>query len=546
MEKIDVQHFKKYYNNPEDAVYGRVGHVNAVIQEVNTLSEKVDAKITTPQTLVEGGSVVWNGSQFVSQVVTPGGGGLEGRAYVYVAADGTPIENATELKAKYNLAQTMTSQTIATDYAVTSVVENAGVYTIVFTNPGSAYAFGYNNRVIINNVEYFITVVSVNPSFGMQVTGLPAGLSFTSMSLLKTKDIKISLVLAPGEYDFEKQTFYISNSLVNVVSLTGNRDVKIVNYDSYSGTAVAINADNVLVKGIEVVDGVIGIGSGLSGLVVENCKGGQGSFNALYPSSAIFGTFNNCVGGDLSFFGNSGFCSIYATFNNCVGGDNSFSPYQGSLYGIFNDCTGGMNAFNPPMYGQVSGTFNNCTAGNYSFGNRFANSYSTFNNCKGGDNSFHGNTVGSLYKNCTAFNGGFAFGSGDSLYVNCIGEHLSFNSFNQGTISGRFIDCIARDNSFCGNDYNQNLSGRYQNCTAGMNSFGGQRDCTFAGVAISCNALPGSFATSDGYTITTKITGQLINCQLFSSYFPANTFFGTKGQLAGCFDASGFIATRTM
>lgn len=41
MEKIDVQNFKKYYNNNEDATIAKVGHVNAVIQELNNLAPKV-------------------------------------------------------------------------------------------------------------------------------------------------------------------------------------------------------------------------------------------------------------------------------------------------------------------------------------------------------------------------------------------------------------------------------------------------------------------------------------------------------------------------
>ena len=53
MEKIDVQHFKKYYNNNEDATLARVGHVNAVIQELNNLAPEV--AITAGQNITVAG-----------------------------------------------------------------------------------------------------------------------------------------------------------------------------------------------------------------------------------------------------------------------------------------------------------------------------------------------------------------------------------------------------------------------------------------------------------------------------------------------------------
>jgi hypothetical protein len=69
MEKIDIQNFKKYYFNDDgNATLARVGHVNAVIQELNETIENIDSKITKPETLVTGGSVIWNGTEFICQV----------------------------------------------------------------------------------------------------------------------------------------------------------------------------------------------------------------------------------------------------------------------------------------------------------------------------------------------------------------------------------------------------------------------------------------------------------------------------------------------
>jgi chaperonin cofactor prefoldin len=46
MEKIDIQNFNKYYlKNDGNATLARVGHVNAVVEEINTQFENVDDQI---------------------------------------------------------------------------------------------------------------------------------------------------------------------------------------------------------------------------------------------------------------------------------------------------------------------------------------------------------------------------------------------------------------------------------------------------------------------------------------------------------------------
>jgi predicted nucleic acid-binding Zn-ribbon protein len=47
MERIDIQNFNKYYRkNDGNATLARVGHVNAVIEEMNTEFENVEDQIT--------------------------------------------------------------------------------------------------------------------------------------------------------------------------------------------------------------------------------------------------------------------------------------------------------------------------------------------------------------------------------------------------------------------------------------------------------------------------------------------------------------------
>jgi len=220
-----------------------------------------------------------------------GGGGLEGTQYVFVAANGTDVENAAELQAAYVTAQGM------------------------------------------------------NP----------------------TATNRITIIAAPGNYNFGSSAFTMNTQYIDLVSLDGNRSV-IFNSSNSLGT-ISITANDVFVKGIDVLNKDFRIENNLNLLKVENCKGGDYSFGAFV---VVSGTFTNCVGGSESF-GGSGTAS--GTFTNCTGGGNSFGAF-----------------------GIASGTFNNCTAGDFSFATEGTAS-GTFTNCVGGIESFasFGTFSGKLY-----------------------------------------------------------------------------------------------------------------------------------------------------
>jgi hypothetical protein len=466
-------------------------------------------------------------------------GGIGGSAYVYVKANGNPIENATELQTQYAIAKTMTSQTNTYSYAVSSVVENAGVYTVLFTNPSNLYEFSFGtNNVIINNIPYTIIVTAISSSFGMQFTGLPSGVSFTSIAKVVTENVKVSLVLAPGQYDFQQQNFVIDDSLVNVVSLTGNADVILLT------NQMIITANNILVKGIDVFEGTIKIGSSLNQLVVEKCKGGLYSFSTINFYENLSSTFNDCVGG-FSSFGNTGM-NMSGTFNNCIGGNSSFSPFQGSLNGTFNNCIGGDSSF-APSQGSLSGVFNNCVAKSSSFGTVSGNTFlgGTFNNCVAMFNSFISSGNYGLFNNCQAQNSSYFLSYGDPTFYNCQGQYRSFNCSSYNTFQGTYIGCSGGPESF-GSNFAVNVNAIFINCSAEFSSFAGGTDCVFGGTAINCNAQPGSFGGNSSSSISTRITGKIINSQILGSNFLGSSFFGTNGELAGCWDTTGFIASRTM
>jgi hypothetical protein len=273
---------------------------------------------------VDGVTITGNGTP--GNPLVASGGGLEGTQYVFVQANGTDTENATELQAAYTLATTMSPSA---------------------TN-------------------------------------------------------RITIVAAPGNYNFGTSAFVMDTQYIDLVSLDGNRSI-IFNSSNSNGT-ISITANDVFVKGVNVLTKNFTIGSNLNLLKVENCQGGNFSFGGdpTFGSNPIIvsGTFTDCVGGDVSF----GYVGIASgTFNNCVGEYASF---------------GGDVGISGP--GIASGKFTNCVGDAVSFGG-FGTASGTFTNCQGGNTSFGGGGTlsGKLYY-CRLTSGTFQTVSGGGRTIYCI------------------------------------------------------------------------------------------------------------------------------
>ena len=453
-------------------------------------------------------------------------GGIGGSTYLYVKANGSPVENAIELKRQYDLAKTMRVQNYTYTYAVSNFVESAGIYSVFFTNNNALnnFTFGSQN-IIINNVTYGVTIVGISSSTGLQIQGLPSGLSFTSLGLIVVSYPTINVVVAPGDYDLKGETFLINESYINVVSLTGNADVNFIGFSS-NQASVHIDSNYVLVKGLNAGIGKITIGVNKQYFTVEKCVGGYGSFSAIVNTGFIGGTFNDCVGGDYSFGGTNMFVTLDGTFNNCVGGNYSFNAPQAN----------------------IQGTFNNCTALNQSFGAAqlfTQGNYATFNNCKAGSSSFRATGMYAVMRNCKAQSNSYSWAYGDTTMYNCEGGDYCFNSGDFSGMNGTFNTCTAQYGSF-GYGSHCYVYATLINCTAREDSFAGGINAVFAGRAINCLGLSRSFGGNSSSSNSTRITGKIINSQIFNGTFLSNTYFDSQGQLAGCFDNSGFIASRTM
>jgi hypothetical protein len=385
-------------------------------------------------------------------------------------------------------------------------------------------------------------------------------------------DNRITVVVAPGNYKFPS-TFVMDTEYIDLVSLTGNRDV-IFDLDGITdpfqfdgdtfdilsiGECLLIDTDNVFVKGIKgkfylstnqndflgSKDYVLPlqVSDNLPGIVVENCEGGLFSFGGdfTFGSNAIEvnGTFKNCQGSKRSFGGDGGTAS--GIFTDCIGGDSSFGFIAS---GTFTDCIGddgsfGSNGIASGTFtncqssnafganGTASGTFINCQGDTSSFGGNVEAS-GTFTNCQGGDGSFGGNNgeASGIFTNCQAGDGSFGGNNGTASgkFKDCIGGKASFGG--QGESSGTFTNCIGDDFSFGGQA--GIATGIFTNCIGGELSFGGLSGIA-SGTFTNCQAGDGSFGGDNG-----TASGSFTNCIGGELAFGANIFGTLSGRLFYC------------
>jgi len=274
----------------------------------------------------------------------------------------------------------------------------------------------------------------------------------TAQTMSAGSSNRITVIAAPANYNFSSN-FVMGAEFVDLVSLDGNRSIV------FNGTAtIQITANDVFVKGVDVLSKTFLIGNALSSLRLENCNGGDNSFGGSLNAS---GTFTNCSGGQYSFggigtasgvftdcvangpysFGGSGTAS--GTFTNCI--SNSFGAFgnTGTASGIFINCISGSLSFGGG-FNPVSGTFTDCVSGAYSFG-RQSPTDGVFTNCKGGIESFGAsNNASGVFTDCVGGDNSFGF-SADGEFIRCIS---GINSFGLYDANGKLTDCVGGSGSF--------------------------------------------------------------------------------------------------
>jgi hypothetical protein len=256
---------------------------------------------------------------------------------------------------------------------------------------------------------------------------------------------RVTVVAAPGNYNFGVSSFTMDTQYIDLVSLDGNRSI------IFNGTeTIEITTSLVFVKGVSVLSKNFTIGDDLS-IRIENCQGGDYSF-----------------GGDPSLGSNP--IIVSGSFINCTGGDYSFG-FFGLASGTFTDCVGGTNSFGGD--GDADGTFTNCVGAGASFGGNV--------------------TANGVFINCVgvvlSFGGG---GTADGTFTNCVGDTNSFGG-GGGTASGVFTDCVGGVGSFGGSG---TLSGICNYCQGGLESFG--NGGTLSGKLYYCRLTSGAFETVSG------------------------------------------------
>jgi hypothetical protein len=234
---------------------------------------------------------------------------------------------------------------------------------------------------------------------------------------------RITIVAGPGKYNFgASANFVMDTQYIDLVSLDGNQSV-IFNFDDIGSTGfgtISITASDVFVKGVDVVQKSFNVGTALTLLKLENCKGGDYSFGY---NVIISGKFTNCTGGLFSF-GAQG--SAQGQFENCVATALSFG-YNGTASGTFTNCFSGDRSFGGG--GIASGTFTGCTSTDISFGAQGTAS-GQFRNCRGAAYCF----------------GGYG-GNASGTFENCSGDTGSFGA-STGTLTGNLFYCRLRAGTF--------------------------------------------------------------------------------------------------
>jgi len=251
----------------------------------------------------------------------------------------------------------------------------------------------------------------------------------TAQSMSPSATNRITVIAAPGNYNFQSTAFTMSTQYIDLVSLDGNRSI-IFNSSNASGT-ISITANDAFVKGVDTLTKAFNIANNLNLLKVEKCKGGDSSFGILVTVS---GTFTECINMSSGFFGIAS-----GTFIDCTG---SFGLF-GTASGTFINCTGDFGS--AAIYAEASGTFINCTGGDDSFGGSNGTASGTFFNCRAGVRSFSKGNATGIFNNCIA--GADSFGKLGTLSGKLYYCRLTSGTF--ATVSGAGITryCIDGNNT---------------------------------------------------------------------------------------------------
>ena len=415
--------------------------------------------------------VVVNNSEdgLVFSAITTSDEWTGGTRYILVKAEGTDIENATELRNAYDKAKTMSP---SSDNRV-----------VVLAAPGN-----YNLETTLFNMDtQYIDLVSLDGN---------RSIVFNSLNSNGT-------IIINNHNIFVKGVDVLDNAFLFGGSMYNSRFENCKGGNQSFGYIGSILEDCVFIN-CEADDNSFGFfNSKLEGCYFENCQAGIQSFG--FESDVIDSEFLNCRGGD-SCFGAFNFTNqppmidSNSRFENCRAGNQSFGYFATQLNGVFINCEAGNQSFGGDGT-EFNGRYENCRAGDQSFGYYIG---------VVGQPTYNGTFIG-----CRAGIQSFGFGAQyiEGFFKDCVAGNESFGSHFTGSgveyIIADFINCIAGDGSF-GRDCDD-LGGKFINCQGGNNSFG-ESAILVSGEFIDCVASGYSFCSNVSYSQTTVISGRFINC----------------------------------
>jgi hypothetical protein len=261
---------------------------------------------------------------------------LSGSNYVFVKADGTPSQNATEFSASY--AQAKNSSPSATNRIA------------VLVGPGE-YTFASN---FILDTQY-IDVVSLTGECDVLVTG-------------------------SGTIVITANDAYVRGIDVDIKNFTVTASLPLLKVKNCKGGDYSFGGYPLPVVGSPVFPGYT-----IASTFID-CEGGDYSFAG---NGSAYGSFTNCIGGNYSF-GN--YCD--GTFINCTAGDYSFAYSADIEGGKFQNCTAGDYSFASIGSIQSGTTLNNCIGGLDSFAQGINSITGTLIGCILTNSSFNTLNVG--------------------------------------------------------------------------------------------------------------------------------------------------------
>lgn len=393
---------------------------------------------------------------------------LGGENYIFVNANGTPLENGHNVRVAYTAATSMTPNGLA---------KSATNRLIILLAPGY-YDFDEASLGDFNVDQSFIDLESLS--------GV-ADVYFSSINIFSTGTGK--------------------NIRISGIDTTKNSYLPTGPFALY--TTGGVN-ENIYIK--DCVGGNYSFGAFSSGFkgTIDTCTAGDFSFGYTADVSPIgmyfvganptlYGTYKNCTAGNYSFLsseavsGGVGQVHNFGTIDNCRAGSNSF------VYSIED-------------IARSNGTISNCiSTGAKSFcvsdsGNGVENT-GLIINCRGTVSSFvvSDDSLGLAYNNgriieCTA--------TGN----NCFAAHVTFP--NQAYNYGSIINCNANNssNAFCGATGSN--GGFISNCIASSLAFCCDNSFVIFGDIYRCTMINDTFtvgATGGGRVVLGIDTTGVVN-----------------------------------